>query len=158
MPEKLSSTDRVKAAAESAGLAIEVREMPQSTRTAAEAAKACGCSVAQIVKSLIFKKATSGEPILILVSGKNRVDEKAIKAALGDTLQRIDADAVRELTGFSIGGVAPLGSLTPLATFMDIDLMEFEIVWAAAGAPTAVFSVQPAALAAATKAEIVKVS
>src|SRR5882724_33393 len=145
MAERLRSTDRVKAAAEAAELAIEIREMPQSTRTAAEAAAACGCSVAQIVKSLIFKKATSGEPILILVSGKNRVDEKAIKAALGDTLLRIDADAVRELTGFSIGGVAPLGSLTPLATFMDADLMGFDVVWAAAGAPIAVFSVQPAA-------------
>jgi prolyl-tRNA editing enzyme YbaK/EbsC (Cys-tRNA(Pro) deacylase) len=158
MNQRPRSTDRVRAAAEAVGLTIEIREMPQSTRTAAEAAAACGCSVAQIVKSLIFRKATSGEAILILVSGKNRVDEKAIKAAVGDTLQRVDADHVRDLTGFSIGGVAPLGSLTPLATFMDGDLMGFEIVWAAAGAPTAVFSVQPAVLVAATGAKIVKVS
>ena len=158
MAEKLSSTDRMKGAAEAAGLKIEIREMPQSTRTAAEAAAACGCSVAQIVKSLIFRKAASGEPILILVSGKNRVDEKAIKAALGDTLRWVDADQVRALTGFSIGGVAPLGSLTPLATFMDADLMGFEVVWAAAGAPTAVFSVTPDALVAATRAEVIKVS
>jgi prolyl-tRNA editing enzyme YbaK/EbsC (Cys-tRNA(Pro) deacylase) len=158
MAEKIRSTDRVKAAAEAAGLAIEIREMPQSTRTAAEAAAACGCSVAQIVKSLIFRKAASGEPILILVSGQNRVDEEAIKSALGDTLVRIDADQVRALTGFAIGGVAPLGSLTPLATFMDADLMGFDIVWAAAGAPTAVFSVQPAALAAATNAKVIQVA
>ena len=156
--ERLRSTDRVKAAAEAAGLAVEIREMPQSTRTAAEAAAACGTSVAQIVKSLIFRKATSGEPILILVSGRNRVDEKAVRATLDDTLKRVDADDVRQLTGFAIGGVAPLGSLTPLATFMDADLMGFDLVWAAAGAPAAVFSVQPAALAAATRARIIKVA
>lgn len=158
MAERLRSTDRVLAAAEAARLPLEIRDMPQSTRTAAEAAAACGTSVAQIVKSLIFRKATSGEPILLLVSGKNRVDEQAIRAAIGDTLQRVDADQVRELTGFAIGGVAPLGSLTPIATFMDADLMAFDVVWAAAGAPTTVFSVEPAALALATKAEIIRVS
>ena len=148
----------MRAAAEAAGLLLEIREMPQSTRTAEEAAAACGTSVAQIVKSLIFKKATSGEPLLLLVSGKNRVDENAIRAAIGDTLKRVDADAVRELTGFAIGGVAPLGSLTPLPTFMDADLMGFDVVWAAAGAPSAVFAAEPAALAAATGAEIIRVS
>ncbi len=131
--------------------------MPQSTRTAAEAAAACGTSVAQIVKSLIFQKAESGEPVLILVSGQNRVDEKAMKAVVGEALKRIDADQVRALTGFAIGGVAPLGSLSPLATFMDTDLMAFETVWAAAGAPQAVFEVDPKALAAATGAAIVRV-
>ena len=114
MAERVRSTDRVRDAAEAAGLAIEIREMPQSTRTAAEAAAACGTSVAQIVKSLIFRKAESGEPVLILVSGQNRVDEKAMKAIVGEALKRIDADQVRALTGFAIGGVAPLGSLAPL--------------------------------------------
>ena len=152
----MRSTDRVRAAAEAAGLTLEVRGMPQSTRTAAEAAAACGTTVAQIVKSLVFKKATSGEPVLLLVSGKNRVDEKAVKAAIGDTLQRIDADAVRELTGFAIGGVAPLGSLTPLVTYMDADLMPFDRVWAAAGAPHSVFGVDPRALAEATSAKVIK--
>ncbi len=156
--ERVRSTDRVRAAAEAAGLAIEIREMPQSTRTAAEAAAACGTSVAQIVKSLIFRKATSGEPILILVSGRNRVDEQAVRAAIGDTLQRVDADQVRALTGFAIGGVAPLGSLTPLPTFMDSELLGFDVVWAAAGAPSAVFAVAPAALASATGASIIPVS
>lgn len=153
----IRSTDRVKAAAEAAGLAIEIREMPQSTRTAAEAAAACGCAVAQIVKSLIFKKATSGEPVLLLVSGKNRVDEKAVKAAIGDTLARIDANDVRELTGFAIGGVAPLGSLIPIETYMDADLLAYETVWAAAGAPHAVFAVAPKALAEATRASVIRV-
>ena len=153
----MRSTDRVRAAAAAAGLAIDIREMPQSTRTAAEAAAACGCSVAQIVKSLIFRKAASGEPVLLLVSGKNRVDEKAVKAAIGDTLARIDANDVRELTGFAIGGVAPLGSLSPLETYMDADLLAHEVVWAAAGAPYAVFEVAPKALAEATGATVIKV-
>jgi prolyl-tRNA editing enzyme YbaK/EbsC (Cys-tRNA(Pro) deacylase) len=152
------STDRVRTAAAAAGLRIDIREMPQSTRTAAEAAEACGCSVAQIVKSLVFRKATSGEPVLLLVSGKNRVDENAVKAAIGDTLSRIDAGAVRDLTGFAIGGVAPLGSRQRLPTYIDADLMAFDLVWAAAGAPTAVFSIAPTALAEATCAVIIKVA
>ncbi len=154
----MKSTDRVRAAAEAAGLTLSIREMPQSTRTAEDAAAACGTSVGQIVKSLIFRKAESGEPVLILVSGANRVDQKAIKAVIGEALERMDADAVRAHTGFAIGGVAPLGSLTPLATFMDADLLQFETVWAAAGAPNAVFEVSPNELAKATGAKIVAVS
>ena len=157
MADGIRSTDRVRAAAAAVGLAIEIREMPQSTRTAAEAAAACGTSVAQIVKSLVFRKANSGEPVLILVSGKNRVDEVAVKTAIGDTLQRMDANAVRDVTGFAIGGVAPLGSLEPLPTFIDADLMAFDTVFAAAGAPTAVFEVAPKALAEAIGATIVKI-
>ena len=154
---KPRSTDRVRAAAAAAGLSIEVREMPQSTRTAAEAADACGTSVAQIVKSLVFRKARSGDAVLLLVSGANRVDEDAVAATIGEKLERMDAGAVRELTGFAIGGVAPLGSLTPLATFMDEDLLAFDEIWAAAGAPYAVFATAPRDLAAATGARVVKV-
>jgi prolyl-tRNA editing enzyme YbaK/EbsC (Cys-tRNA(Pro) deacylase) len=153
----MKSTDRVRAAAEAAGLPLDVREMPQTTRTAEDAAAACGTSVAQIVKSLVFRKVESGEPVLVLVSGANRVDQIAIKAAIGEALERIDADQVRALTGFAIGGVAPLGSLTPLATFMDKDLLAFETVWAAAGAPNAVFRADPRALAEAAGASIVAV-
>jgi prolyl-tRNA editing enzyme YbaK/EbsC (Cys-tRNA(Pro) deacylase) len=157
MSEGARSTDRVRNAAAAVGLTIDIREMPQSTRTAAEAAEACGCVVAQIVKSLIFKKATSGEPVLLLVSGKNRVDEKAVKAAIGDTLVRIDAREVRDLTGFAIGGVAPLGSIRPLETYLDVDLLAYETVWAAAGAPHAVFEVVPTSLAEATSAKIITI-
>lgn len=157
MAERTRSTDRVKNAAEAAGLEIAIREMPQSTRTAAEAAEACGTTVAQIVKSLIFRKAESGEPVLILVSGANRVDQTAIKSVIGETLKRMDANDVRAVTGFAIGGVAPLGSLTPLATYVDADLLQFPTVWAAAGAPNAVFEVDPKALTAATGATIVAV-
>jgi Cys-tRNA(Pro) deacylase len=153
----MRSTDRVRLAAEAAGLPLDIREMPQTTRTAEEAAAACGTHVAQIVKSLVFRLAESGTPVLILVSGSNRVDEKAIKAAIGEKLKRMDANDVRAVTGFAIGGVAPLGSLTPLATYIDADLMQFETVWAAAGAPNAVFEVDPKALATATGATIVTV-
>lgn len=158
MAERIRSTDRVREAAQAAGLAISIREMPQSTRTAAEAAAACGTSVAQIVKSLVFRKAESGAPVLILVSGKNRVDEKAVKASIGEALERIDADTVRALTGFAIGGVAPLGALTPLATYMDRDLLAYPTVWAAAGSPQAVFEVEPQALAAASGATVIAVA
>ena len=158
MTVPMKSTDRVRAAAEAAGLALRIREMPQATRTAEEAAAACGTSVAQIVKSLVFRKAGSGEPVLLLVSGANRVDQTAVKDAVGEPLERIDANEVRTLTGFAIGGVAPLGSLTALATFMDADLLRFETVWAAAGAPNAVFEADPRALAAATRATIVAVA
>jgi prolyl-tRNA editing enzyme YbaK/EbsC (Cys-tRNA(Pro) deacylase) len=155
MSERVRSTDRVRAAAAAAGLPIEIREMPASTRTAEEAAAACGTSVAQIVKSLVFRKAQSGEPVLLLVSGKNRVDQTAVAAVVGEPLERVDADVVRSVTGFSIGGVSPLGSLTPLPTFMDADLLAFDTVWAAAGAPHAIFSADPAALAEAAGARVV---
>ncbi len=154
----MRSTDRVQAAAEAAGLTLDIRRMPQTTRTAEEAAAACGTTVGQIVKSLVFRKAESGEPVLLLVSGANRVDQSAVRSSIGEALERMDADAVRKLTGFAIGGVAPLGSLTPLATFMDADLMRFETVWAAAGAPDAVFEAEPEALAEAAGAKVIAVS
>ena len=155
---KIGSTGRFAAAARAAGLEITVHRMPESTRTAVEAAAACGTSPAQIVKSLVFRLAESGETALFLVSGKNRVDETKVASAIGDRLERADADHVRVVTGFAIGGVAPLGSLTSLRAYMDRDLLAFDRVWAAAGAPNAVFSVTPQALARATDAKIIAVT
>jgi prolyl-tRNA editing enzyme YbaK/EbsC (Cys-tRNA(Pro) deacylase) len=152
----MRSTERVRVACAAAGLDVEIRIMPQSTRTAEEAAAACGVAVGQIVKSLIFRKAMSGEPVLLLVAGVNRVDQQATQTEIGEPLERMDAAAVREITGFAIGGVAPLGLLTPLATYMDEDLLAFETIWAAAGAPDAVFGTDPKALAKATGATLVK--
>jgi prolyl-tRNA editing enzyme YbaK/EbsC (Cys-tRNA(Pro) deacylase) len=157
MNERMSSIDRVRAAAIAAGLTIEVRRMPHSTRTAEDAAAACGTSVGQIVKSLVFRKAESGTPVLLLVSGSNRVDQTAVAAEIGEALERIDATTVRALTGFAIGGVAPIGSLAPLATFMDRDLLQYSTVWAAAGAPDAVFEASPRQLADAAGAIIIAV-
>lgn len=147
------TAQRVATAARDAGLAVEVVEMPRSTRTAGEAAAACGCDVAQIVKSLVFVGGDSGTAYLLLVSGANRVDEAGIAAALGEPLRRPDARTVRELTGFAIGGIPPLGHRQDMRTVIDRTLLEHATVWAAAGTPTCVFAVDPAALRTATRAE-----
>jgi len=157
MADLPESTARVVAAAEALGLAVDVRLMPASTRTAEEAAAACDCTVGQIVKSLIFRGRTTGTPFLLLVSGDNRVDEKGVAASIGEALKRTDAADVRELTSYAIGGVPPFGHATPLATFFDRDLLAHDVVWAAAGNPNAVFSVTPADLAKAVAARIIDV-
>jgi prolyl-tRNA editing enzyme YbaK/EbsC (Cys-tRNA(Pro) deacylase) len=149
---------RVDAAAQALGLAITVRLMPDSTRTAADAAAACGCAVGQIVKSLVFQGKDSGRPILLLVSGANRVNEKGVAVALGEQLMRPDADFVRSVTGFAIGGIPPFGHATPLATWIDRDLLQYEVVWAAAGTPNAVFAVEPARLRDAVAATVLAVT
>jgi prolyl-tRNA editing enzyme YbaK/EbsC (Cys-tRNA(Pro) deacylase) len=131
--------------------------MTQSTRTADEAAAACGVGVGQIVKSLVFAGASSGKPYLLLVSGGNRVDEKGVALHIGEKLKRPDADTVREWTGFAVGGIPPFGHKSPLATFMDRDLLRYEVVWAAAGTPAAVFSANPAKLRDATGAAVIDV-
>ena len=152
------SAERVRAAALRLGLSVAIREMPQSTRTAEEAAAACGCSVAQIVKSLVFAGATSGEPCLLLVSGRNRVDQAGVAAAIGEALVRPDAAQVRAWTGFAIGGIPPFGHDRSLRTYLDCDLLAFETVWAAAGTPHAVFAADPRALAAATGARTIRMT
>lgn len=151
------SATRFQAAAAGLGLTVEVREMTQSTRTAEEAAAACGVGVGQIVKSLVFSGSESGKPYLLLVSGSNRVNEKGAAVHLGEKLKRPDADTVRELTGYAVGGIPPLGHKTPLPTFMDEDLLQYGVVWAAAGTPTAVFPVDPAKLRDVTAARVISV-
>ena len=114
-------------------------ELPDSTRSAAEAAEAIGCSVGQIAKSLIFKTRNREEPVLVIASGPNRVDEKKIGALVGERITKPGADFVRQHTGFSIGGVPPVGHKQPITTFIDEDLLVFDEIWAAAGTPNAVF-------------------
>jgi prolyl-tRNA editing enzyme YbaK/EbsC (Cys-tRNA(Pro) deacylase) len=150
------SAMKVQEAARALGLTVEVREMSQSTRTAEEAAAACGVGVGQIVKSLVFTGASTRKPYLLLVSGSNRVNEKkGVAAHLGEVLKRPDANAVRELTGFAVGGIPPFGHATPLPTFFDRDLLQYEVVWAAAGTPLAVFPSDPARLRDAIKATVI---
>lgn len=158
MPEPSPHNQRVIDAAATNSLSITISQMDQSTRTAEDAAAACGCAVGQIVKSLVFRGRTTGTPFLLLVSGANRVNERAVTRDLGEKLRRPDADDVRELTGFAIGGIPPLGHKTPLRTFIDQDLLAFDVVWAAAGTPTSVFDVAPSALARATAATVIKVT
>ena len=117
MSELKPAAQRVQDALRAKGLDCQVRHMPQTTRTAEEAAAACGCAVGQIVKSLVFRGADSGKPYLLLVSGANRVDEKAVAAASASRCSRPDAQYVRDVTGFAIGGIPPLGHDTPLATY-----------------------------------------
>jgi prolyl-tRNA editing enzyme YbaK/EbsC (Cys-tRNA(Pro) deacylase) len=152
------SIGRVRRAAEAAGLAIEIRRMGESTRTAEEAAQQCGCSVAQIVKSLIFQGTQDGRLFLFLVSGVNKLDlDKAAKLA-GQPLKRGDPRHIRDETGFAIGGVSPIGYERPLPTYADESLMSFDVVWAAAGAHDAVFAAEPRALIAAAGAEVADIA
>lgn len=149
---------RVQEAALKLGLTVEAREMADSTRTAEDAAAACGVTVGQIVKSLVFLGAQSGRPYLLLVSGTNRVNEAGVAVHLGEALKRADGRSVRDMTGFAIGGIPPFGHDRPIRTFMDRDLLQYEIVWAAAGTPRSVFSVHPAKLRDAVKATVIEVT
>lgn len=149
MPLK-PSAQRVQDLLAARGLALTVVEMPDSTRTSAEAAAACGCTVAQIGKSMVFRATDSGRPVLAVASGVNRVDEKKLAAALGEPLGRADPDFVRASTGYAIGGVAPIGHTVAPTVYLDADLMALERIWCAAGTPNAVFELTPADLLAIT--------
>ncbi|WP_042245258.1 YbaK/EbsC family protein [Paracoccus sp. PAMC 22219] len=147
------SLARVRAALDAAGIAVDIREMPGSTRTAAEAADAVGCALDQIAKSIIFHGMDSGQVLLFLTAGGNRVDPDKAAALAGEPLGRADAALVRARTGFAIGGVAPVGHLTPLRAFLDPRLADFAQVWAAAGTPRHVFAIAPDRLQAVTGAQ-----
>jgi Cys-tRNA(Pro) deacylase len=131
-------------AAQALGLDVEIVEFEQTTRTAQDAADAIGCQVTQIVKSLLF--VVDGEPVMALVSGPNRLDERKLAALRGvgrKKVKRADADTAKEATGFSIGGVPPFGHQSSLPVYVDQNLTRFEVVWAAAGTPFAVFAITP---------------
>lgn len=147
------SLKRVRAALRDAGLAAEPVEMADTTRTAEDAAAAVGCALDQIVKSIVFRGKTSGQVVLFLTAGGNRVDPAKAGAVAGEPLGRADADFVRATTGFAIGGVSPVGHLTPPRIYMDPRLFDFDQVWAAAGTPRHVFPVDPADLPRITGAE-----
>jgi prolyl-tRNA editing enzyme YbaK/EbsC (Cys-tRNA(Pro) deacylase) len=141
-----SSAQKVQDALIARGLDLTVIEFTESTRTAQEAADRVGCRLGQIAKSLLFKGQDSGQPILVLTSGANRVNEGRLAGYIGEPVARADPDFVRQVTGFAIGGVPPLGHSQPIRTFIDEDLMQYETIWAAAGTPKAVFELTPAEL------------
>ena len=144
MEQKLrDSAQRVQDFLTTRGFAFEVKELPGSTRTAQEAADSIGCSVGQIAKSLVFKDAFTQAPILIIASGTNRVDLEKIKKTTGLKLGKADGNFVKENVGFAIGGIPPAGHVTPLKTLLDPDLKRYEVIWAAAGTPFAVFQLKP---------------
>jgi len=146
------SVKRVEKAIGELGLAVSVQRMPETTRTAQDAAVACGCEVGQIVKSMIFEGVETGKLKLLLVSGQHDVDLTKAPELFGEPLTRADPKRVRSETGFAIGGVSPIGHLSATETWMDKALLAHEVVWAAAGAPNAVFSVSSTDLKTATNA------
>jgi len=135
----------------------QVIELPQSARTAQEAADALNCKVAQIAKSIIFRLVESNYPVLVIASGVNRVNEKQIELQLNQKLGKADAEFVREHTGFVIGGVSPIGHKNSLITFIDEDLFQYEEIWAAAGHPKAIFQLTPNELLEMTKGTVVNI-
>jgi prolyl-tRNA editing enzyme YbaK/EbsC (Cys-tRNA(Pro) deacylase) len=141
MEQKISSPDRVRAALASLGIDCRIEEFPASTRTAQDAANAIGTTVGQIVKSLVFLAADT--PVLALVSGSNQLDTEHLAALTGAPIRKANADAVRQATGYAIGGVPPTGFPAPLRTFIDRDLLQYDTVWAAAGTPRHVFAIAP---------------
>ena len=157
-PPLSSSAQRVQSALREAGFSGDIIELPQSTRSAAEAAKAVGCAVGQIVKSIVFRATQTDRPILVVASGANRVNERAIGDLIGEPLAKADAEFVRARTGFAIGGVPPIGHAEPIETFVDEDLFTFAEIWAAAGTPHAVFRLTPTVLARLTQGRIVKIA
>lgn len=140
------------------GCAAAVVELPGGTRTAADAARAVGCDVAQIAKSIVFRAAESGRPVLVVASGAHRVDEAAIAVLLGESVQKASPDFVREKTGYAIGGVPPVAHATPPVVFVDRHLLSLETVWAAAGTPMTVFPVAPAELVRLTGGTVARVA
>jgi prolyl-tRNA editing enzyme YbaK/EbsC (Cys-tRNA(Pro) deacylase) len=157
--DKLSrSAERVQQALDAAGIALQVEELSASTRTAQDAASAIGCEVGQIAKSLIFAGAESDEPILIVASGSNRVDVVKTATTIGEPLAKANADFVLQQTGYAIGGVPPVGHSKPIATYIDKDLLQYNVIWAAAGTPWAVFALTPSQLLELTHAKVIAVT
>ncbi len=140
------SAQRVQRALEALGIDARVIELPMAARTARQAADALGIDVGRIAKSLVFRASVSGRAVLVIAAGDRRVDEERVAATLGEPIARASPEFVRSHTGFSIGGVPPVGHLSELATFIDASLRRFDTVWAAGGTPHCVFAIGPAAL------------
>lgn len=157
MPTLSSSAQKVQDQIQSLGYDYTVIEHAESTRTAQEAADRAGCELGQIVKSLIFKGKESGKPILVLTSGANRVDEKRISEYARESIGRADADFVRAVTGFAIGGVPPVGHLQTMETYIDEDFLQYPTIWAAAGTPNAIFELKTTDLQTMTNGRVVRV-
>jgi prolyl-tRNA editing enzyme YbaK/EbsC (Cys-tRNA(Pro) deacylase) len=147
------SMKRVEQALAASGLSADILEMAAETRTAQQAADAAGCALDQIAKSIIFRGEDSGHVVLFITAGGNRVSAARASAVAGQALGKADADLIRAETGFAIGGVAPIGHLTPVESYFDPRLLEFERVYAAAGTPRHIFSIDPAALLKMTGAQ-----
>jgi prolyl-tRNA editing enzyme YbaK/EbsC (Cys-tRNA(Pro) deacylase) len=156
--ELSTSAQKVQRALQGFDLSLQVVELPASTRTAVEAARAIGCEIGQIVKSLVFRTTATGKPVLVLASGVNRVSEVRLGPVLGESLKMADAEFVRQYTGFAIGGVPPVGFSQPIETIIDQDLLQYAEIWAAAGTPHAVFCLSPTSLTQITNGRVMQIS
>jgi len=152
-----SGAQRVQKALQECGLEAEVMELPQSTRSAKEAAEAVGCSVSQIAKSIVFRTTQSQRPILVIASGPNTINEDRISSLVSEPVKMANPDFVKSKTGFSIGGVAPVGHLEKPEIFIDEDLFKYKEIWAAAGTPHAVFRLTPQELEKITGGRVISV-
>lgn len=148
------SLKRVERSLQEAGLEAQIFEMPGSTRTAAEAAAEAGCTVDQIAKSIIFRGKESSEALLFVTAGGNQVSAEKASAVAGEALGKADAGLIRAQTGFAIGGVAPIGHITPIRAWFDPRLLAFDQVFAAAGTPRHIFAIAPEILRALSGAEL----
>jgi prolyl-tRNA editing enzyme YbaK/EbsC (Cys-tRNA(Pro) deacylase) len=155
LPDSAESVQRV---LQSKGIDARVVVLPQSARTAKDAAAAIRCQVEQIAKSLIFRRTDTDQPVLVIASGSNRVDEQLVSAFLNAEIVKADADFVRSATGFAIGGIPPLGHRNPIHTLVDQSLLQLDPVWAAAGTPHTVFSISPHQLVEITNGQVIAVS
>jgi prolyl-tRNA editing enzyme YbaK/EbsC (Cys-tRNA(Pro) deacylase) len=151
------TAQRVQELLSARGFPCKVIEFTESTRTSQEAADRAGCTLGQITKSMIFRGKTTHKPILVLTSGSNRVDEGRISQYAGEPIGRADADFVRAVTGFAIGGVPPLGHAQQMETYVDEDLMQHSSIWAAAGTPNAIFELTPLQLQQMTGGKVAQV-
>jgi len=143
MSEELrSSAHRVQNALKAMGFKLNVVELPASTRTAGDAARAIGCEVEHIAKSLVFRGKQTDSPILVIASGTNRVDVTKLSRLKNEPVEKAEAGFVRRHTGFAIGGVPPVGHTKHIETFIDEDLFQYDSIWAAAGTPHAVFELK----------------
>ena len=155
--ELSDAAKRVQDAIAAKGYAYRVIELAIPVRTAADAAREVGCEVGQVAKSIIFKSA-SGRGVLVITSGSNRVDEAKVAALVGEAIGRAEPAWVREITGYAIGGIPPLGHATPMTTFVDEDLLRFAEIWAAAGHPNSLFKLDPKDLPGLSGGQLAKVA
>ncbi len=152
------SARKVQDALRARGYAHEVIETAAPARTSAEAARLVGCDVARIAKSLVFRTAQTGRAVLVIASGANRVNEWRIGVVLKEALEKAPAAFVRQVTGFAIGGIPPIGHATPIETFIDEDLMRHREIWTAGGTPNALFRLTPAELVEMTGGRVLRVT
>lgn len=158
MPERSENVQKVKETLQQLNHPNDIIYLADDARTAQQAADGLGCQVEQIAKSIIFRLASTENPLLVVTSGRNRVNEQALGKRLNDQLESVDATYVREATGFVIGGVSPVGHTKQMTIVIDEDLFQYETIWAAAGHPKAVFELTPKQLKNMTNGDVLKVT